>query len=127
MITAALIALLARPLTGLFVSDPETTAVTVDALRIIAIGFVFAGIPPLISAYFQSLGRATPSYLISIGTLLIVKAPLVLALGTYGPTGIWISLPIGEAIAVVAAAGLLWKFGRPRTQPVRAPRPGASR
>ncbi|MET7338807.1 MATE family efflux transporter [Nonomuraea sp. NPDC005650] len=127
-ITAALIALLAQPLVGLFISDPQTTAVTVDALRIIAIGFVFAGIPPLISAYFQALGSATPSYLISIGTLLIIKAPLVLALGTRGPTGIWISLPIGEALSVVAATGLLWKFGRPKTQPVvREPRPGASR
>ncbi|MFG6201095.1 MATE family efflux transporter [Nonomuraea sp. JJY05] len=114
--TAALIALLARPLVGLFIGDPETAAVTVDALRIIAIGFVFAGIPPLISAYFQALGRATPSYLISIGTLLIIKVPLVLALGMRGPTGIWISLPIGEAISVVAAVGLLWRFGKPGTR-----------
>jgi putative MATE family efflux protein len=113
--TAALIALLAQPLVELFISDPETTAVTVPALRIIAIGFVFAGIPPLISAYFQSLGRATPSYLISIGTLVIIKAPLVLALGTSGPTGIWIGLPIGEAISVAAAVGLLRWFGRPGT------------
>ncbi|MEV4804310.1 MATE family efflux transporter [Nonomuraea sp. NPDC049421] len=125
--TAALAALLARPLTGLFVSDPATTALTVDAMRVIAIAFVFAGVPPLISAYFQSLGRAAPSYLISIGTLVIIKAPLVLALGTRGPSGLWLSLPIGEAISALAAAGLLWRFGRPRTRPVRAPRPGASR
>ncbi|MER5998350.1 MATE family efflux transporter [Nonomuraea angiospora] len=118
--TAALIALLAQPLVGLFIGDPATTAVTVDALRIIAIGFVFAGVPPLISAYFQSLGRAAPSYLISIGTLLIIKVPLVLALGMRGPGGIWISLPIGEAISVVAAAGLLWRFGKPAIPGARA-------
>ncbi|MGV9377999.1 MATE family efflux transporter [Nonomuraea sp. NPDC003707] len=118
--TAALIALLAQPLVGLFIGDPATTAVTVDALRIIAIGFVFAGVPPLISAYFQSLGRAMPSYLISIGTLVIIKAPLVLALGMRGPGGIWISLPIGEAISVVVAAGLLWRFGKPAIPGARA-------
>ncbi|MEV6041628.1 MATE family efflux transporter [Nonomuraea sp. NPDC052116] len=118
--TAALIALLARPLVGLFIGDQATTAVTVDALRIIAIGFVFAGIPPLISAYFQSLGRAAPSYLISIGTLMVIKVPLVLALGMSGPAGIWISLPIGEAISVVAAAGLLRRFGKPAVPGVRA-------
>ncbi|MEW1839816.1 MATE family efflux transporter [Nonomuraea angiospora] len=118
--TAALVALLAQPLVGLFVGDPETMAVTVDALRVIAIGFVFAGIPPLISAYFQSLGRAAPSYLISIGTLMVIKVPLVLALGTSGPAGIWISLPVGEAISVVAAVVLLWRFGRPGTRVARA-------
>ncbi|MGW0195439.1 MATE family efflux transporter [Nonomuraea sp. NPDC003201] len=119
-VTAALIALLAQPLVGLFIGDQATTAVTVDALRVIAIGFVFAGVPPLISAYFQSLGKAAPSYLISIGTLMVIKVPLVLALGMSGPAGIWISLPIGEAISVVAAVVLLRRFGKPGTRVARA-------
>ncbi|MFI6482251.1 MATE family efflux transporter [Nonomuraea sp. NPDC050663] len=113
-VVAVLVALLARPLVGFFVDDPDTVAVAVDALRIIAIGFVFSGVPPLISAYFQAIGKAAPSYAISIGTLVLIKVPLVLALGVIGPAGIWISVPAGEALAVVAAAGLLWRYGRQR-------------
>ncbi|MCB0885481.1 MAG: MATE family efflux transporter, partial [Propionibacteriaceae bacterium] len=74
-------------------TSPDDIAFTVDALRIIATGFVFAGVSPLISAYFQALGSPASSYLISVGTLLLLKVPLVLLLGALGPVGIWIALP----------------------------------
>ncbi|SEH03150.1 putative efflux protein, MATE family [Nonomuraea solani] len=121
-LTAVLVAVFAEPIVRLFVGDPPTVAVAAGALRIMAIGYVFAGVPPLISAYFQALGRALPSYLISIGVPALIKAPIVLALGQFGrlgPMGIWIALPAGEVVSVVAAAGLLWA--------VTARRPRASR
>jgi Na+-driven multidrug efflux pump len=70
---------------------------------VLAIGFVFAGIPPLVSAYFQALGKAAPSYLISIGTLVGLKIPLVVLLGLLGPLGVWWGLAAGELLAAVAA------------------------
>lgn len=79
------------------------------ALRILSIGFVFSGVPPLVSAYFQALGRAAPSYLISIGTLLAIKIPLVLIFGAWGPVAIWVSLALGEALAAGAAILVLWR------------------
>lgn len=104
---AGVVALAARPIVGLFLSDPETVEVAITGLRIIAVGFVFAGIPPLVSAYFQALGRPAPSYLISVGTLLLLKVPLVLLLGHVDPLGIWIALPAGEVLAAVAAVIVL--------------------
>ena len=83
-------------------------------------GFVFAGVAPLVSAYFQALGSPAPSYLISVGTLLLLKVPLVLALGALGPLGIWIALPAGEALAATAAVVIL----RWRAAQERPPRPG---
>ena len=99
----------APALVGLFVSDPQTVDTAVLALRILAIGFVFSGVPPLISAYFQALGRAAPSYLISIGTLLAIKIPLVLIFGAWGPVAIWVSLALGEALSAGAAILVLWR------------------
>jgi len=104
---AGVIALAARPIVGLFLTDPETVEVAITGLRIIAVGFVFAGVPPLVSAYFQALGRPAPSYLISVGTLLLLKVPLVLLLGQVDPLGIWIALPAGEVLAAVAAVIVL--------------------
>ncbi|BAK37080.1 MatE efflux family protein [Microlunatus phosphovorus NM-1] len=104
---AGVIALAARPIVGLFLTDPETVEVAITGLRIIAVGFVFAGVPPLISAYFQALGSPAPSYLISVGTLLLLKVPLVLLLGHVDPLGIWIALPAGEVLAAVAAVIVL--------------------
>lgn len=113
--TGLLVAVAADPLVRLFVSDPQTVAVATQALRIIAVAFVFSGVPPLVSAYFQAIGRPTPSYLISIGTLVAIKVPLVIALSAAGPVGIWASIPAGEALSAGVALLIL---GR-RTAPAR--------
>ena len=65
------------------------------------------GIAPLISAYFQSVGKPKPFYLLSLGTLLAVKIPLVIALGRAGINGIWISLAIGELAPALIAMIIL--------------------
>jgi putative MATE family efflux protein len=107
-VAAGVVALAAHPIAAAFLTSPDDITFTVDALRIIATGFVFAGVSPLISAYFQALGSPAPSYLISVGTLLLLKVPLVLLLGALGPVGIWIALPAGEALAATAAIAVLW-------------------
>lgn len=110
-VTGLLVAVAADPLARLFITDPQTVAVASQALRIIAVAFVFSGVAPLVSAYFQAIGRPTPSYLISIGTLAAIKVPLVVALSAVGPVGIWASIPGGEALSA-AAALLILRHGR---------------
>ncbi|MFV0286382.1 MAG: MATE family efflux transporter [Demequina sp.] len=101
------LALAARPVVGVFVADPATAAMAADALRIILVGVAVAGIPPLVAAYFQSLGRPGPSYVISVGTLLALKVPLVVALGGLGATGVWVALAAGELLSAAAALVVL--------------------
>jgi putative MATE family efflux protein len=101
----------AEPLVRFFVTDPATVAVAVQALRIIAVAFVFSGIAPLVSAYFQAIGRPSPSYAISIGTLAAVKVPVVALLASTGLLGIWASIPVGEGLSA-AAALLVLRFWR---------------
>ena len=52
-----------------------------------------------------------------IGTLLLLKIPLVVVLASYGPTGIWVSIPVGEALAASVALVLMARLsaGRPPT------------
>jgi Na+-driven multidrug efflux pump len=107
-VAALLVALAAPMLVGAFVDDPAVLATAVPALRIIAVGFAVAGVAPLLSAYFQAIGSPRPSYLISVGTLVLIKVPLVLLLGRLGLTGLWISLPLGELLAAFAAY-LVWR------------------
>lgn len=112
VIAATVVAVAAPGIVDAFLSEPEARQVAARALRIIAIGFAFTGIPHIISAYFQSLGAPTASYLISIGTLLVIKLPLVLAFQAVGPSGIWIALALGEAVSAAAAVVVLWRFSR---------------
>jgi Na+-driven multidrug efflux pump len=110
---AVTVGLLAGPLVMVFVDDPGIVATARDALRIVAAGFVVTGVTPLISAYFQSLGRPRPSYLISVGTLLAIKVPLVLALGHTGPAGVWISLVAGELVSALVSLATLRRLRLP--------------
>ncbi len=97
----------ATPVARLFVDDPVITPATAHALRIIALGIAVAGVPPLVSSYFQSLGRPFSSYLISAGTLLLIKVPLVIAFSHTTLTGLWTSLALGELASTLAALLLL--------------------
>lgn len=99
--------LLAEPLVGLFVDDGPVATASITAVRIIAIGLVFSGVTPMISAYFQALGQARPSYALSVGTLVVLKIPLLLLLGSFGGPGVWIGLAAGEIAAALAALILL--------------------
>jgi len=112
VLAAAVVVLLAGPLVRVFVSDPAIAGTARHALRIIAVVICTAGITPLVSAYFQSLGRPRPSYLLSLGTLLALKIPLVVVLGHTGSDGIWLSLALGElASALVALITLRLRDG----------------
>ncbi|MGC5394550.1 MATE family efflux transporter [Streptomyces sp. DT20] len=106
LITAAALAALARPLAGLFLNDADTIDTAGQALPVIAIGLTVAGIGPLVASYAQSLGRPAPAYLISIGSLLLIKVPLIATLGRLGTTGVWTALAAGE-VATAAVALLL--------------------
>ena len=102
-VAGLLVALLAGPLAQLIVSDEATVATATGALTIVAFALPFAGITPLVAGYFQAIGTPAPSYLLTIGTLLLLKIPLVVLLASYGPTGIWVSIPLGEALAASVA------------------------
>jgi putative MATE family efflux protein len=107
VLVLASVILLARPMVAIFVTDPVIASTAQHALRIIAVAFAAYGITPLISAYFQSVGKPKPSYLLSLGTLLAVKIPLVIVLGHSGINGIWVGLAVGEVASAFIAVIIL--------------------
>jgi putative MATE family efflux protein len=108
MCVALLVA--AEPLTGLFTTDPAVRDQAATALRIVALSYPFAGIVPLLSARFQALGRPRPAYLISIGTIVAVKVPLLIAFSRLGTTGLLASFPAAELVAAGAAVLVLRRW-----------------
>lgn len=111
---AAVIAMLARPLAGVFVSEPTTVQMATEVIRIIALALVFSGVTPVISAYFQSTGNPRPSYLISVGTLALIKIPLVVLMGSLNLELLWWSIVVGEALSAAVALSLYWAKTRDR-------------
>lgn len=106
--TAIFLVLLAEPLVGLFLDDGRAAGEARYALCVVALGGIVTGIAPLTAAYFQALGRPVPAYVLNIGTVLVLKAPLVAAFAfLWGAHGVWFGLAAGEVTAAATALLLL--------------------
>ena len=95
--------LLARPLSHLFVGyDPELMELTVNGFYIFAFSFLFAGFAIFSSGFFTALNDGLTSALISFLRTLVFQIAAVLLLPLiWGINGIWWSIVIAEAMAVV--------------------------
>ena len=82
----------------------ETKQIGIIAFRVLAIGFVFAGISMVLSANFQSLGNGTYSLIINLSRKFIFAVPIIfLFKGTFGMNTIWWSFTIAEIITMIIA------------------------
>jgi putative MATE family efflux protein len=108
----------AGPLATLFTNDPAIRTAAAHALRIIALSYPLAGVTALLSAYFQTLGRARPSYVISIGSIVAVRVPTLLMFSLFGTLWLWISFPVAEAVAATASMVIMHRIAlRPQSPP----------
>ena len=107
------VCLLARPLMGLFVQpeEVEIIAVGVRYLRIEAACYFGIGLLFLLYGFYRAVGRPGMSVvltIISLGTR-VALAYLLSAVPQIGVTGIWVSVPIGWALADLAGVGYYLK------------------
>lgn len=98
----------AHQIIGVFQPTEEMVQIGILALRIISIGFGFAGVSIIISTFFQAIGDGVNSLIISIVRQVGVLLPAAWVLSKlFGVVGVWLAFPIAEAIAVVGSIGML--------------------
>lgn len=99
----------AVPLVGIFGLTNETANLCILAIRIISIGFLFAGGNIALQGVFQALGCGISSLVISLLRLLIIVLPLAYAFSMMANASnlIWYAFPIAEGIALLVALILL--------------------
>ncbi len=100
---------LARPLSQLFVGyDPELMELTVSGFHIFALSFLFAGFAIFCSGFFTALNDGLTSATVSFLRTLVFQIAAVLLLPLiWGIDGIWWSIVVAEAMAVVVGAFFL--------------------
>jgi multidrug efflux pump len=110
--------LFAHPLARVFGLTAGTETLCVRAMRMIAPGFIFAGISIAAQGVFQALESGTYSLIVSLLRLLIVVLPLCWIFSqTNDPeTMIWLAFPISEAISAVVAVFLMKKAERTKVE-----------
>ena len=102
----------AAPLMGLFIQpeEAEIIAVGVQYLRIEGACYFGIGLLFLLYGFYRAVGRPGMSVVltvISLGTRVLL-AHLLSAVPAIGVTGIWVSVPIGWALADLAGAAYYW-------------------
>jgi Na+-driven multidrug efflux pump len=77
------------------------------ALRIFSLAFLSHGAVHILSAFFQGIGKGLPAFIIGASRQLIFLAPFQLIFTYFfGLTGLWLSFPAADAMAMLIAG--LW-------------------
>ena len=113
-----LLQLFAHQIVGCFSLSSEASALCVLALRIITVGFVFAGTNIILQGVCQALGNGVYSLIISLLRLVAITLPLAKILSGLenAATVIWVSFPAAEITACVVASFLAGNMYRKRTK-----------
>ena len=111
-----LVCVFARPLMGLFIppEEMEIIAVGVGYLRIEGACYFGIGLLFLLYGFYRAVSRPGMSVVLtaaSLGTRVLL-AHLLSAVPALGVTGIWVSVPIGWALADIVGVVYYWKKRR---------------
>ena len=109
-VTAAFV-LLPEWLVGLFVGlDNEAAKIAVDGFPYFAAGFIFFIFNVTAVGYFQSVERVRPATTFALMRGFIVLIPSFLIMpGLIGTHGIWLAMPVAEALTALAVTGFYLK------------------
>lgn len=93
--------------------DPLLQQMAEEGLKIYFFGFLFSGLNIVLAGYLSAMEQAAASFTISLMRGLAVIAPAAFLLSRFiGVTGVWLSIPVSEAVTLAAALVLLRRRGQ---------------
>jgi len=111
---SALFLLLADSIVGFFPVRGDVHDIAVRALRIMSCGYVFYGVGMVLVNAFNGAGDTKTPTVINVFCFWLFQIPLAYLLAKYfafGPTGVFIAIPVAETL-ITATAFVLFKKGR---------------
>ncbi len=96
----------AEPITAVFNSenDPQLRIFAVIGLNLFVVGFLFAGINIVMSAFFSAVDAPAKASVVSLLRSAVVVVPLLLIMSAaLGINGVWLSFTATEFISFAAA------------------------
>lgn len=99
-------------LVGVMTPDPELFELTIQGLRPFLFMMLIAGFQIISSNFFQSIGKARISFILSLSRQVFLLAPLVFFLPRFfGLQGVWFAQPIADGLAsLITLVFLLREF-----------------
>ncbi|MGI6219915.1 MAG: MATE family efflux transporter [Bacteroidaceae bacterium] len=92
-----------------FTDDADLIALSVEGMHIVMLFFPLVGFQMVASNFFQSIGMAQKAIFLSLTRQLIFLIPCLLFLPMFvGKEGIWYSIPVADAAAILISATMLF-------------------
>jgi Na+-driven multidrug efflux pump len=93
----------------LFTSEPELIAIAHHGMQICFLLFPIVGFQMVTTSFFQAVRQAKKAIFLSTTRQMLLLIPLLLILPNYfGTDGVWLSMPISDAISSILAGILLF-------------------
>ncbi|MBQ2846173.1 MAG: MATE family efflux transporter, partial [Firmicutes bacterium] len=87
---------------SIFKADEAMLAVGVPAMRIMVLGYVFAGMGIIFATYMQAVKNIKQSIIINLLRQAIVLLPVMFILSNvFGIYGVWVAYPIAEIVTCI--------------------------
>lgn len=101
----------AKPLCGLFSLSSEVEKLCVQAIRVITLGYLFAGANIAFQGIFQALGSGMKSLFVSLIRLIIVTFPLAFLLTKLKNAAdyVWAAFPVAEGVGLLVALIFMYR------------------
>jgi putative MATE family efflux protein len=95
---------------GIFSNDPNLNSQGIPVLRLLIIMLPVVGFHQVSTSFFQSVGKAGASLLLTLSRQFLFAIPLLLVLPKFFKlTGVWYAIPISDFLAAILSAILIAK------------------
>ena len=96
---------------SLFTDDAQLTSLSINGLRILMAAMPIVGYQMVITNFFQSIGMAKISIVLSLTRQLLLLLPLIILLPPYfGIDGVWMSMPVSDTLSALLAFVVMSRY-----------------
>ncbi|HEX8316724.1 MAG TPA: MATE family efflux transporter [Flavisolibacter sp.] len=114
LLITVLFLLLADVIVGFFPMQDEVRRIAVKALRIVSTGYIFYGVGMVLINAFNGAGDTRTPTVINVFCFWLFQIPLAYLLAhsfSFGPTGVFVAIPVAETLITITAY-ILFKKGK---------------
>lgn len=96
---------------SLFTDDAQLTSLSINGLQILMAAMPIVGYQMVITNFFQSIGMAKISIVLSLSRQLLLLLPLLILLPPYfGIDGVWMSMPVSDTLSALLAFVVMSRY-----------------
>ena len=96
---------------SLFTDDAQLTSLSINGLRILMAAMPIVGYQMVITNFFQSIGMAKISIVLSLLRQLLLLLPLLILLPPcFGIDGVWMSMPVSDTLSALLAFVVMSRY-----------------